>query len=78
MGAPNLAIVFAPNLIDMSATVDRMQVARLSETAEDFLLALLNNWDVSERAGLMHIFCAFLDAFKFIVKSYTMARILQK
>jgi hypothetical protein len=48
MGAPNLAMVFAPNIVDMSATIDPMQVARLSETSKEFLLALINEWDISE------------------------------
>jgi hypothetical protein len=48
MGAPNLAMVFAPNIVDMSNITDPMQVARLSETSKDFILALIGEWDVSE------------------------------
>jgi hypothetical protein len=46
MGGPNLAMVFAPNIVDMSMTTEPMQVARLSETAKEFLHALILEWDV--------------------------------
>jgi hypothetical protein len=48
MGEANLAMVFAPNIVDMSETTNPMQVARVSETSKEFLLALINDWDVSE------------------------------
>jgi hypothetical protein len=48
MGAPNLAMVFAPNIVDMADGVDPMQIARLSETSKEFLVSLINEWDVSE------------------------------
>jgi hypothetical protein len=45
MGARNLAMVFAPNMSDIA---DPMQVARISETSKEFLLALIGEWDVSD------------------------------
>jgi hypothetical protein len=41
-------MVFAPNIVDMSATTHAMQVERLSETLKEIILALMSDWDVSE------------------------------
>jgi hypothetical protein len=48
MGPPNLAMVFAPNIVDMSSLFDPMEVARLSSDSKDFILALMEGWDVSD------------------------------
>jgi hypothetical protein len=48
MGPKNLAICFCPNLIDMSSAVDPMKAAKLSDTAQAFVIALIENWDTSE------------------------------
>jgi hypothetical protein len=48
MGVSNLAIVFAPNVVDMSCPADPLQMARVSETGKEFMIVLINEWDVSE------------------------------
>jgi hypothetical protein len=48
MGPPNLAMVFAPNIVDVTNTTDPMQVAKVSEVSKEFLMTLINEWDVSD------------------------------
>jgi hypothetical protein len=48
MGAPNLAMVFAPNVVDIAGGSDVMQVAKTSDIAKEFLIALINDWDVTD------------------------------
>jgi hypothetical protein len=49
----NLAICFAPNLVDLSPAVDPIKAKRLSEYAQKFVAALIESWDVSDVYPLM-------------------------
>jgi hypothetical protein len=48
MDARNLAIVFAPNIVDVSGAADPMLIARMSETSRDFLVTLITDWDFAD------------------------------
>jgi hypothetical protein len=43
MDAKHLAIVFAPNIVDR----DPIITSQMSETAKEFLMGLIADWDVS-------------------------------
>jgi hypothetical protein len=48
MTPKNLAICFAPNIVDLTGLVDPTKAARLAEQAQVFIVALIEEWDTSE------------------------------
>jgi hypothetical protein len=44
----NLAICFAPNLIDITGSADPRKAAKLSECAQVMLVKLIESWEVTE------------------------------
>jgi hypothetical protein len=48
MGAANLAIVFAPNIVEMGEILDQGSARLHGETAQGFLVALIHEWDTSD------------------------------
>jgi hypothetical protein len=48
MGASNMAIVFAPNIVSLAEVIDTMAMARFGEMAQGFIAGLIQTWDTSE------------------------------
>jgi hypothetical protein len=44
----NLAICFAPNIVDLSGIFDTVKATQLAEVAQQFMVALIEEWDVTE------------------------------
>jgi hypothetical protein len=44
----NLAIVFGPNLLDLEALKDPLQISEASQMAQDFIGVLVRSWDTSD------------------------------
>jgi hypothetical protein len=57
MTPKNLAICFAPNLIDTGGISDAMQISQFSDISQDFIITLMETWDTSSiyppRPGVM-------------------------
>jgi hypothetical protein len=44
----NLAICFAPNVVDMSGIYDTYKAGRVADAAKQFLVKLIEEWDTGE------------------------------